>query len=114
MKVVKRFQALTEWWKEPLGVIAWDAAQCGARWLSDGVVQEGPAVKWFDYDGQRAGWWQPGTDEINISRGCTLEETVVTVMHEVAHWWRNWDRSEDAAQLHADHLARRYMERLAA
>jgi hypothetical protein len=114
VKAVKRFQALAECMKEQHGWVAWDAAQCGARWLTGGVLQEGPAVKRFDPDGRRAGFWQPGSDEINISRGLTLEQTIRTTMHEVSHWWRNWDASEDSARFDADWLTRRYFERLAA
>jgi hypothetical protein len=89
-------------------------AQCSARWMSDGRVQEGPAVQRFDADGRRAGYWVPGAHEIHLSRGLSAGEVIRVCAHEVSHWWRNWDASEDMARLDADWLARRYRERLAA
>ena len=115
LKAVKRFQAWSECIREPHGALAWDVAQCSARWMSDGRVQEGPAVKWFDPDGRRAGYWRPGDDAIHLSRGLSWGEVIRVTAHEAAgHWWHNWDSSEATAKLAEEYVQRRYLEQLAA
>jgi len=115
VREVKRFQAFAECMKEPHGALAWDVAQCSARWMSNGRVQEGPAVKWFDPDGRRAGFWVPGADEIHLSRGLSWNEVIRVTAHEAAgHWWHNWDSSEATAKQAEKYVERRYHERLAA
>jgi hypothetical protein len=113
VKAVKRFQAFVECTKEPHGALAWDVAECSARWMSNGLVQEGPAVKWFDPDGRRAGYWRPGDDAIHLSRGLSWREVIRVCAHEAAgHWWHNWDPSEETAKLAERYIERRYLERL--
>lgn len=108
VKAVKRAQAYAECLKERHGSLAWHAAQCAARWLSNGAMEEGPAVKWFDNDGKRAGYWIPGADEIHINRVLGPGEIVRVVGHETEHWWAAWDPSEARAKAAGEYVARRY------
>jgi hypothetical protein len=114
VREVKRFQAHMECLRERHGALAWDVAQCGARWLTGGVIQQGPAVKWFDFDGKRAGYWTPGSDEIHISRGLDLKRTIMTCGHEVGHWWYAWDPSEETARTASEFITNRYLEKMEA
>jgi hypothetical protein len=114
LKAVKRFQAWSECMREPHGALAWNVAQYAARLLSSGAVQEGPAVKFFGPDGRRAGYWRPGSDEIHISRGLSVERLINVVGHETAHWWNMADPSEESARFYAEMVSRRYLDQLAA
>jgi phage head maturation protease len=114
VREVKRFQAHMDCLREPYGALAWDVAQCGARWLTGGVIQQGPAVKWFDFDGKRAGYWTPGSDEIHISRNLGLKQTIMTCGHEVGHWWYAWDPSEETARTASTFITKRYLEKMEA
>ena len=114
LKAVTRFRDREACHREPLGALAWNAAQDGTRWLTGGVLQEGPSVKFVPFDGKRLGYWRPGDDVVHVARGLSAEQTISTVMHEVSHWFRAWDPSEDMARSDADHLTRRFMRQFAA
>lgn len=107
----RRNESLVACLKERHGSTAWNTAECAARWLSDGRLQQGPLIKWFDPDGRRMGFYNPlRPDEISISRDLTEKETVITVAEETAHWFRPWEPSELLAKTDAEWIARRYLE----
>ena len=110
VKAVERFRAWSESQRERHGPLAWDVSNFAARELSHGAVKEGPVVCWFDYDGERAGYFRPGEDAIHISRGLEAKRVISTVAHEVSHWWRLWDASEESARSDAEWITRRYLQ----
>jgi hypothetical protein len=100
--------------KERHGALAWDGSNTFARWLTDGRLQEGPNVVFFDpdlYNGKRAGFTKQGSDEIHIARGLSFEETLATVAHEVSHAVSYSCEAE--AQVDERWLTRRYLESIA-
>jgi hypothetical protein len=110
IKRFKRNELLMNCLKEPLGALAWDAAEEGARWLSHGGLKEEPAVVWFEDDGRALGYFRPSrSDEIFLSRSLKpVREVVEVAMHETAHWWAIWDPSEERAESDSKWLTNRY------
>jgi hypothetical protein len=113
-QTVKKFErtlARADTLGEPQGALALDVAEKAVRWLSNGREHEPPVVKFFDYDGVRGGYWDPGEPEaIYISRGLSDEELVRAVGHELSHWRNPTDFGEMLAELEAESVLRRYYQ----
>jgi hypothetical protein len=113
LALAERRQAWIECCKEKHGALAWDVAECHYRWETDGRVQDGPVVKWFDDDGRRAGFYQPGqADVIWLNRSLSAKEVLEVAAHEAAHAWKCWDPSEESARISAKYTVRRYRQML--
>lgn len=91
--------------------LALDVAEKSVRWLTGGRRQKPPLVRFFPFDGKRAGYFQPlQPDSIYVSTGLTEEQCIRTVAHETEHWLSPWDPDEGPPRVAGDWVLQRYQE----
>jgi hypothetical protein len=115
LAAIARALALCDTLLEPNGPVALDIARKSVRWLTEGRRQDAPAIRFFDPDGRRNGFFDPRQPEfIHLARGLSLDDLARVVGHECAHYLAPHSADEHEPRRAGDYVQRRYREALEA